>query len=411
MRTAICCSILQKRNFLIHLLAVLSILSSGCKPILLKQPAQDPDPVQQTTSPPATATQTKTPLIPPGDEPAASPTSPASPTQSVHPAQSAEQIQKTLASLKKINDFPFYTLHFEGDYGFESYLKALHAQTFPLKDLIVDPSDPAILDQPFLGISSAPFACTVFSARTPKNEFLLARNFDWYLHPILLLFTDPPNGYASASMVDISYLGVDRGTDLLTASNAEVLLRAPFLPFDGMNERGLAVGMMAVAHSEGFINGEKGTLDSLEVIRLLLDYASTVDEAITLMRQYNLDFGQGPAIHYLIADAEGDSVVVEYIDGKLHLTRSQKSWQISTNFLFSEIPLDQAQDICWRYKTADLALASSSGVVTSSEALAILERVSQEGTIWSTIYNQTSAEILVAIGREFGRIYPFDLRQ
>jgi len=402
-------SFLQKIVIPFKHLLVLLFLFTGCQPISYQQPGQNP--IQNTIPPTGTSPPIQSTSTIPVDQPVITLTSPASPTESPNPDLPAEQIRKTLKSLKKINDFPFYTLVYEGDYGFDVYLQSLQAETSSSAKAVVERQESTFPNQQYNKNNITPFACTVFSARTPNNEFLLARNFDWYLHPILLLFTDSPNGYASASMVDISYLGVDRDTDLFAAGNAEALLRAPFLPFDGMNERGLAVGMMAVEHSEGFINAEKGTLDSLEIIRLLLDYAATVDEAVALLRQYNVDFGQGPAIHYLIADAGGSSVIVEYIDGKLHLTRSQKPWQISTNFLFSEIPLEQAPNVCWRYQTADLALTSSAGVVTSAEALAILERVSQEGTIWSMIYNQTSTEILVAIGRDFELVYPFDLFQ
>ena len=63
----------------------------------------------------------------------------------------------------------------------------------------------------FPGYGRAPdWACTTYTAHTPQGETLLARNFDWYRHPAMLLFTDPPDGYASASMVDLSYLGFDR---------------------------------------------------------------------------------------------------------------------------------------------------------------------------------------------------------
>ncbi len=31
----------------------------------------------------------------------------------------------TLASLKKVSDFPFYTMRYEGDYGFGEYLQGL----------------------------------------------------------------------------------------------------------------------------------------------------------------------------------------------------------------------------------------------------------------------------------------------
>jgi choloylglycine hydrolase len=178
-----------------------------------------------------------------------------------------------------------------------------------------------------------------------------------------------------------------------------------------MNERGLAVGMMAVDHSEGELDPRNGTLDSLQLIRLLLDYAGTVEEALDLMHKYNVDFGQGPAIHYLIADAEGDSVIVEYLNGKLRMIHSRVPWQISTNFLFSETPIEAAHSACWRYETADLALSSTAGIVTPQEAMAILERVSQTGTIWSLIYNQTSGQILVSTGRDFQKTYPFQLEK
>ena len=59
----------------------------------------------------------------------------------------------------------------------------------------------------------------------------MGRNFDWYEHPTLILFTNPPNAYASVSMVDISYLGFDQD-DLITSADQE-LLQAPYYPFDG----------------------------------------------------------------------------------------------------------------------------------------------------------------------------------
>jgi hypothetical protein len=36
---------------------------------------------------------------------------------------------------------------------------------------------------------------------------LFGRNFDYYYSPALLLFTRPPAGYASVSMVDLAVVG------------------------------------------------------------------------------------------------------------------------------------------------------------------------------------------------------------
>jgi penicillin V acylase-like amidase (Ntn superfamily) len=83
--------------------------------------------------------------------------------------------------------------------------------------------------------------CTCFSVKTEQGNQLLGRNFDWEDHPALLLYTDPPDRYASVSMVDISYLGYAKSD--APEENPGGLLRSPLLPFDGMNEKGLAVGM------------------------------------------------------------------------------------------------------------------------------------------------------------------------
>jgi uncharacterized protein (DUF885 family) len=307
--------------------------------------------------------------------------------------------QITMASLEPVSgngDIPFYSMHYIGDYGFQEYLQSR---------LITQGST-----QSLAMTGALEWGCTTFTGITPQGEVLLARNFDWYRHPALLLFTDPPGGYASASMVDISYLGFDG--PIQAGESLEPLLRAPYLPFDGFNERGLGVGMMAVPHGEGGSDPGKATLDSLEIIRLLLDNAASVDEALDLFDDYNLDWGGGPTLHYLIADASGASVVVELVDGDLVVTHSPDPWQVSTNFLFAETPPEQRAEVCWRFATAQAFLENVDGMLTMRDSMSLLEQVSQEGataTIWSVVYNLASGEILASVGRDYHAIYPFSL--
>ncbi len=93
------------------------------------------------------------------------------------------------------------------------------------------------------------WACSLFAALGSDNQ-VYGRNFDWVDSPALLLFSHPTDGYASVSMVDLAYLDfgdqVDHLVDL-PLDRRGPLLDAPALPFDGMNERGLAVGMAAVS--------------------------------------------------------------------------------------------------------------------------------------------------------------------
>ena len=82
----------------------------------------------------------------------------------------------------------------------------------------------------------------------------------------------------------------------LPLDQRQALLNAPALPFDGMNERGLAVGMAAVLDGNMRPDPIKETVDSLQVIRKMLDQAGTVDEAVAVLQQYNIEWGSGPAL-------------------------------------------------------------------------------------------------------------------
>ena len=302
---------------------------------------------------------------------------------------------RTMATLRKVADLPFYEMHYYGDYGFGEYLKA----------------------DPRAGASSRPhepemdigWACTCFSSLNPEGEMIFGRNFDWYDHPALILFTSPPGGYASVSMVDISYLGYDEESSWLDRT---ALLGAPYMPFDGMNERGLAVGMMAVPHADGGHDPRKVTISSLQAIRLMLDYAGDVDEAISLLQDYNIGFGDGPPLHYLTSDSSGKSAILEFIDGEAKVIRSTETWQVSTNFLISDVNPEGARAPCWRYSKAYQSLEQAKGNISQEEGMDILEDVSQSGdfpTIWSAAYNMTTGEVQVVVGREYSEVYEFIL--
>jgi len=43
-----------------------------------------------------------------------------------------------------------------------------------------------------------------------------------------------------------------------------------------------------------------------------------VDEAVRLFEEYNILFG-GPPLHYLVADAKGRAVLVEFYRGEMHV--------------------------------------------------------------------------------------------
>ena len=302
---------------------------------------------------------------------------------------------KTIRSLKQLDDFPLYVMHFFGDYPLPDY--APNA-TLPRDMQIGDMSGQASL-----------WACTCFSAKTERGGQLLGRNFDWHDHPALLLFTNPPGRYASVSMVDISYLGYSRSES--PDKNPGRLLQSPLLPFDGINEQGLAVGMMAVPFADGPHDPQKQTVGSLLIIRLMLDTAKNVEEAIAILKNFNIDFQGGPPLHYFIADRSGKSAVVELVDLKISVLRNTRSWQVATNFIITGLSPENARGSCWRYKKVWDTLENQASKLSPLNALALLRGVSQHNTIWSVVYDTSSLNFLVVMGRKYDRVHEFSLKQ
>lgn len=302
-------------------------------------------------------------------------------------AAAPDDAARTLASLRLLDPHPLYTMTFYGAYE-------------------VEPQQPESRRPG----QAAPWACSLFAALADPAAGIFGRNFDWEDNPALLLFTDPPDGYASAAMVDISYLGFDRGSlaALETPEGRAPLLRAPLLPFDGMNEHGLAVGMAAVDPSAAPNDPAKPSVGSLRIIRLMLDQARDTEEALAVFGRYNIDFSGGPPIHYLVADRGGRAAVIELKDGAVQIIRNDGPWHAATNFYLAGTDA-RARLRDARYAALDTALGGLGGAITPEAALGLLADVAQHHTRWSIVYGLASGEIRLAMGRRYDQVYTFEL--
>jgi choloylglycine hydrolase len=274
--------------------------------------------------------------------------------------QNATEVEQTLASLRRVDELPLYEMTYVGDYD------------------------------PTVGTDAAPpspFGCSLFVARGDRDRPLFGRNFDWQASPAMVLRADPPHGYASISLVDMAYLGV--GAD---PTGDRRLLNAPLLPFDGMNERGLVVGLAADDAARVRPEPGKPTVGSVRILRLVLDSAATVDEAVSVFSRYNLDFDGGPPLHYLIADATGASAVIEFVDGRMRVERGQGDWQVLTNVPVIGVP-EQERRADRRYRVLATALSATGGVVDHRAGLELLNDVRQGHTRWSVTYGPRTGEV------------------
>ena len=149
------------------------------------------------------------------------------------------------------------------------------------------------------------------------------------------------------------------------------------------------------------------TIGSLEVMREILDTAEDIDQAVTIMNNYNIDFRGGPPIHYLIADSSGQAILVEFFQGQMKLIPNESPWHQATNYLVSAFDYTQGQ--CSRYDTISKEMMRVNGELSAQSGLDLLEDVSQINTQWSILYHMSSREMDVVIGKQFDHPYTFHL--
>ena len=290
----------------------------------------------------------------------------------------------TLRSLELVDEYPLYVMHYYGEYRTSAQVP----ETMPGA------------------------ACSIFAALGDPDNLIYGRNFDWEPSVAMLLYTYPSDGYASISMVNLGFLGFDwdEAQDLLSLGEEElsVLHWTPFIPIDGMNEAGLAVATAAVPSSEDRTDPTHPSIGSLHIMREMLDYAATVDEAIAVMEQFTILFDGGPPVHYLIGDATGRAVVVEFGTGQRHEIPNDQPWHMATNFLLESVGEDPMSQ-CNRYRTIAEELEAVEGILSSDEGMDLLERVSQEGTQWSAIYEISNLTLHVVMGQEYDEVHTFPL--
>lgn len=306
---------------------------------------------------------------------------------------------KTLSTLQE-KSVGVYTMTYVGDYGFDEFLEIgaesdTDIEAFVTKRLLRGlPIE--------LHVSDA--GCTAFVSKNEEGDTIYARNFDFLYAPFLQVYTNPDNGYASVSTVNLSFAGY--GEDNLPSSGISfqnfLTLAAPFLPFDGMNEKGVCIALLAVPEVQMIDDPDKVTLNTTTAIRLVLDQAASVDEAIELLKKYNIYFSGDVTCHFLIADATGRSVLVEYYDGGLQVVTSDTEYQIASNFVaYHGYNIGEGYTEFERYDAVEEVLQNDSAV-TMEECEKLLNTIGvydgeTDKLQWSVVYNLTD---------KTGRIWP-----
>lgn len=307
----------------------------------------------------------------------------------------------TISSIKKINAVPVYEMNYKGDFGFDKYLNTGSTSYSEYVDFMN-----ANLLKGIPKFYYDKFECSTFFAKTPEGDYIMGRNLDTEVSIPFVLKTNSKNSLKTIGIANLRTLGWN-STNIVSKLTA---LSAPYYTFDGMNENGVAVAAMSVpVGSRSDIEQNKITLYDHAVIRLTLEKAENVDDAIKQLSKYNVKMEDTYPSHYMIADAAGNCAVIDYVDGSMKVIRKGDTYQIATNMLTYNNEKHQGYS-AERYQAFEKVLSEKSGVISVEDALELLVENTVPGDEqWSSVYNLTDKTMSVKFYGDYENTYTYEI--
>lgn len=317
---------------------------------------------------------------------------------------------RSAASVKYLEE-GLYSMNYSGDYGLENFLDQGGGDSdMAVADFVIDRLFHGLIN---LNLQGASFGCSTLSVSSPEGAHIFGRNFDWGACTTLIVQTQPKNGYASVSTVNMDFLNL--GLNLSESAFVRLMsAAAPYAPMDGMNEKGLCVAVLMIEDRPGFQqDNEKPDLTTTTAVRLLLDKAADVEEALALLEQYDLHASAGMMVHFAIADAAGRSVAVEYIDNEMSVVETP----VVTNFYLTPgkkygIGTEESHR---RYEILTETLAGNP-TMSVEEVRDAMDSVSKHNfdsvfasTEWSIVFDQTNRTARYYYREDFGHSWIFEI--
>lgn len=323
--------------------------------------------------------------------------------------------EETLKSIKQV-DKNLWMMECKSDYGLDSLLSqgvsSIMGSVRFLQKQVKVPSLETNSDH-------GGFACSTFNARTPEGEYILGRNFDYKEAPCMVLWTNPQKGYRSVAVADINMFL--HGTKHITFGDTGSHLRAmgaPYASMDGINEKGLAVAVLQVKAKATKQNTGKKPVITTVAIRAVLDKCATVDEAIKLFSSYDMNDLLGICYHYQIADADGCSAIIEFVDNKMYVIKQKKKDNnlMLTNFFLTPGGDNSHGKGTDRFEKMRKRLAETDGVISEDDAMELLSQVKLNYrhklghmviSLWSSVYNCNERSLLLSVGMDYSKKFKF----
>ena len=296
-----------------------------------------------------------------------------------------------------------YRMTYTGDYGLEELLEQGGVmEEKSLARFVGDQLSFDMLGDPHIAESRVESTSCAFSAENSIALYgiLTGRTFHSSEEMMILtLVTRPKDGYASVSTVDLTALGYT-SYNRPGLFNRRSILAAPYLPMDGMNERGLCAALLPLCDMPPvYYNTSLPDLTATTAVRLVLDRARDVAEALELLSGYDVHPSFGCVCQLALSDHSGRCVVVEWAEGQMTVTDQPYAANSSlSDPLCEDSPalLDSAE----RFSTMQSKHEQYSGAMTQPQVFNAMEAVAAEGNGWITVFDTGSCLATYVFGSD-----------
>ena len=330
---------------------------------------------------------------------------------------------KTLASIRKVSAYEdgynLYRMDIKYDYSLDDIIASGITNDQSMVDAIVKEALPLLP----VSIKAPSFGCTAFTMQDTDGDIHMGRNYDFKDDTsAMLVYCTPKGGYKSVALAALN--NISANTPDASTKQKLSALTAPFVCLDGMNEKGVSIAVLTLDSAPTRQSTGKPVISTTLAIRLVLDRAATTQEAVDLLKGYDMFASSGRDYHFYITDASGDGRVIEYDCDDPARGLVETKTEAVTNFfvMYKDKVLPNQKNGIYghgreRYDAVLEVFDQQKDSPSNDTVWAALKAASQEpnpesitsNTQWSIAYNNTDLTAEIIIRRHWGDMTRYSL--
>ena len=330
---------------------------------------------------------------------------------------------QTIGSIEQLTDYEdgynLYRMNVKYDYSIENVIN----RGIEDDQMMIDSMLKEVLPLLPVKMKAPNFGCTSFSLTDTDGDVHMGRNYDFKSDTSgMLVYCTPKDGYKSVAVAALDNVSANVPDENIKKKLAS--LASPFICLDGINEKGVSISVLTLDSEPVRQDTGKPVISTTLAIRLVLDRAATTEEAVELLRSYDMYSSAGRDYHFYITDASGDGRVVEYDCESETRELVATPSEAVTNFfiIYKEKALPNQKNGIYghgreRYDAVMKVLEEEKGNYTNDTVWKAMKSAAQypdpdditSNTQWSVSYNNTDLTAEIAIRRNWEDIIHFAL--